>query len=70
MQVAIAFYRTREMDEAHAIVGRENASVTDLGEAVELALRLARNLPMPQQPDGFMISDEEGALLHSQIIGP
>ncbi|HZQ01308.1 MAG TPA: hypothetical protein VFB13_17315 [Reyranella sp.] len=40
MKVVIEFYRIREADHAHAIVGREIADATDLDDAVEIAQRL------------------------------
>jgi hypothetical protein len=47
MKVVIEFYRIREADHAHAIVGREIADATDLDDAVEIARRLWQTLDMP-----------------------
>ena len=68
MQVTIEFYRTRDTDDAHAVVGRETAQAADLGHAVEVAMRLARTLNMPQQPDAMTITDAAGAALYSGVI--
>lgn len=65
MKVVFEFYRTREADDAHAVVGREAADVADIADAIEQARRLWRTLDMPQQPDGLSISDSEGRRLYS-----
>ena len=41
MKVVIEFYRTRDADNAHALVGRETVEVDDLDGAMAAAL-LAR----------------------------
>lgn len=65
MQIVIAFFRIRSVDEAHALVGRESADVSDLDAALVLAGVLARSLAMPQRPDAVTIFDEAGRTLHS-----
>jgi hypothetical protein len=65
MKIVIEFYRTREADDAHAVVGREIAEAADLAEAQEIAWHLSQRLSMPQQPDAFSITDGEGNTLHS-----
>jgi hypothetical protein len=65
MQVVIAFYRIRAADGAHAIVGRESADCSNLGEAIALGRRLALTLAMPQRPDAMSLSDPEGVTLYS-----
>jgi len=34
MKVVIEFYRTRETDDAHAVVGREAVEAVDLANAI------------------------------------
>ena len=68
MQVVIEFYRTREIDGAHAVVGRETAQVADLEDAMALALRLSFSLAMPQLPDAMAITDAAGVPLYSGVI--
>lgn len=61
----IEFYRTRERDDAHAVVGRETVDVLDLDAAIEMARSLAQSLDMPQRPDALAIADENGRALYS-----
>ena len=68
MRVTIEFYRTREADGAHAVVGRETADAMDLDDAIEVARLLSRTLDMPQRPDAMAITDASGAPLFSGII--
>lgn len=68
MKVVIEFYRTRVVDDAHAIVGRETMEAADLDAAIEIAGLLARTLNMPQWPDAVAIADSEGATIYSGII--
>ncbi|ODR92256.1 hypothetical protein [Sinorhizobium alkalisoli] len=68
MKIAIAFYRIREVDDAHAIVGRETAEAADLDEAIEIARELLRTLDMPQRPDAMTITDEDGNTIHSSRL--
>ena len=69
MQVVIEFYRTRDADDAHAVVGREPAQAIDLDDAMEVALRLSQTLNMPQRPDAMTIIDAAGVALYSgQIV--
>jgi hypothetical protein len=70
MKVVIEFYRIREADHAHAIVGREIADATDLDDAVEIARRLWQTLDMPQRPDAMTISNNEGHKLYSGNFDP
>ena len=37
MKIMIEFYRTREADDAHAVLGRETAEAADLDDAIEIA---------------------------------
>ena len=64
MKIVIEFYRTRDADDAHAIVGRETAEAADLDDAIEVARLLARTLNMPQRPDAMTINDANGAMLY------
>jgi hypothetical protein len=68
MKFVIEFYRTRTVDDAHAIIGRETALASDLDDAIEIARLLARTLNMPQWPDAVTISEADGAALYSEII--
>lgn len=68
MKVVVEFYRTRETDEAHAVVGRETIEVVDLANAIELARLLSQSLDMPQRPDAIAIADLSGNALFSGII--
>lgn len=70
MKIMIEFYRTREVDDAHAVVGRETGEAVDLNEAIEMAWLLVRTLDMPQRPDAMRIADEDGTTLHSCAIEP
>lgn len=60
MKIVIAFYRIRNADDAHAVLGRETAEAADLDEAREIA----RPLDMPQRPDAMTIIDGDGNKLH------
>ena len=68
MQVVIEFYRTREADNAHAVIGREIADAADLADAVEISQRLGLTLDMPQRPDALSVSDPDGNTLYSGPI--
>ncbi|PDT39414.1 hypothetical protein CO656_21390 [Sinorhizobium sp. FG01] len=68
MNIVIAFYRIRDVDDAHAIVGRESAEAADLDEAIEIALELLRTLDMPQRPDVMTITDGDGSTIHSSRL--
>lgn len=65
MKIVSAFYRIRDADDAHAIVGRETAEAANLDEAIESALELLRTLDMPHRPDAMTITDEDGSTIHS-----
>lgn len=68
MKLVIEFYRVREIDDAHAVVGRETAVAADLGEAIRIARRLSHTLDMPQQPDAMAISDGRGTVLYQGLL--
>lgn len=65
MKIVIEFYRTRDADGAHAVVGREAAEAIDLDNAVEIARLLSQTLDMPQCPDAVTVTDTSGATLYS-----
>jgi len=65
MKIMIEFYRIREADDAHAVVGRETAVAADLDDAIGLVRQLSRTLDMPQRPDAVSISDSDGNRLYS-----
>jgi hypothetical protein len=68
MKVIIEFYRTRETDDAHAVVGREVVDATNLANAIEIAHLLSHTLNMPQRPDAMTITDISGDALFSGIV--
>lgn len=68
MKILIEFYRTREADDAHALIGRETVEAADLDDAIEIARLLARTLNMPQRPDALTIADATGATLYSGAL--
>lgn len=68
MKVVIEFYRTREADDAHAVVGREIAEATDLDDAIEIGRHLSQSLDMPQYPDALAITDGQGNKLYSGVL--
>ena len=70
MKVRIEFYRIREADEAHAVVGRETMDAADLDDAIKVAWRLWRTLDMPQRADAMTISDIGGRKLYSCKLAP
>ena len=65
MRVVIEFYRTRDADDAHAVVGRESAEAVDVEDAIAIARRLAQTLDMPQQPDAMSVTSAWGKVLYS-----
>ena len=70
MKIRIEFFRIREADDAHAVVGRETMDAADLDDAIKVAWRLWRTLDMPQQPDAMTISDSGGCQLYSCKLAP
>jgi hypothetical protein len=68
MKIVIEFYRVRDLDDAHAVVGREAAVATDLDGAIEIARRLSRTLDMPQRPDALAVMDGRGRTLYSSRL--
>jgi hypothetical protein len=70
MKIRIEFYRTRERDEAHAVLGRVSRNADDLDHAVSLARLLLATLEMPQWPDAMTICDVNGNELCRCAIGP
>lgn len=69
MKIVIEFYRTRDADDAHAVVGRETLEVEDLDSAVAAARLLAQTLDMPQRPDSMTITDGNGKMHYCGIVG-
>jgi hypothetical protein len=65
MKIMIEFYRTRDADNAHAVVGREIAESIDLVGAIGIGRALSRALDMTQLPDCMSITDAEGNRLYS-----
>jgi hypothetical protein len=65
MRVTIEFYRTRDADDAHAVIGLEEAEASDLDDAIHIARQLALTLDMPQRADALAIRDADGGTLYS-----
>jgi hypothetical protein len=42
MKIVVEFYRTRDADNAHAVVARETTQAADLDSAIEIARQLSR----------------------------
>ncbi len=70
MQLVIEFYRIREADNAHAVIGREIVETADLQEAIGIAHTLWQTLELPQRPDAVSINDRDGNILYSGRIEP
>ena len=70
MKMVVEFYRTRERDDAHAVVGRETYEALDLDAAIHMARALSLTLDMPQRPDSMSIADVNGNKLHSGKLNP
>jgi hypothetical protein len=70
MKIMIEFYRTRDADDAHAVIGRETVELDDLDGAIAAARLLARTLDMPQRPDSMTITDANGKMHYSGVIDP
>lgn len=68
MKVVIEFFRLRETDKAHAVVGRETADALDRDDAIAIARRLLDTLGMPQRPDGMTITEAGGTVFHSCLF--
>lgn len=68
MKFVVEFYRTRQADDARAVVGRETIDAGDLADAIEIAHLLSQTLDMPQRPDAIAITELSGAALFSGII--
>ncbi len=68
MKIVIEFYRTRDADGAHAIVGPGTVEAADLDHAIGIVRQLSQTLDMPQRPDAMSITDDKGAMLYSGII--
>ena len=68
MKVVIEFYRIRDADNAHAVVGQETAEASDRDAAIKKAHELAETLNMPQRPDGMLIADSDGNEIYSHTF--
>lgn len=68
MKIVIRFFRVREADGAHAVIGCETVDAVDRDDAIALATRLRASLDMPQRPDGVEITDAAGTPLHSALF--
>ena len=68
MRVVVEFYRTRDADDLHAVIGHQTMEVADIEDAIRTARKLSKTLDMPQQPDGLSITDADGAIIYSGAI--
>jgi hypothetical protein len=68
MKVVIEFYRTRNSDDAHAVVGREVREAHDITDAIEIGQRLSQTLDMPQRADAMTIINADGQTLYSGVV--
>ena len=68
MKILIEFYRTRDKDDAHAIVGRVTDEAVDREDAINIARLLSLTVEMPQRPDAMTITDRTGQTLYSGIV--
>ena len=68
MRVVVEFYRTRDADDLHAMIGQQTVEVADIEDAIETARKLSKTLDMPQQPDGVSIIDAGGKTIYSGVI--
>ncbi len=68
MKTVIEFYRIRDTDQAHALIGRETVIVGDLQEAIGIGRRLSQTLDMPQRPDGMAVIDGAGNTVYSILL--
>jgi hypothetical protein len=67
MRVVIEFYRTRDADDAHAVVGRVTAEAVDVAAAIDTARQLSLTIDMPQRPDAMTITDVNGEVVYSGV---
>ncbi|MEP9374275.1 hypothetical protein [Mesorhizobium sp. KR1-2] len=70
MKVVIEFYRLRELDNAHALLGRVTCDVLDTDAAIGMARSLLRTLDMPQDPDIVSINHDLGCKLYCATVRP
>lgn len=56
----VEFYRTRERDDAHAILDKVLIIAHDLEAAKTKASSMFDNLDLPQKPDGFRVLGDQG----------
>jgi hypothetical protein len=68
MKIVVEFYRTRNADDAHAVVGREEKEAANTDNAIEIGRQLSQSLDMPQRPDAMTITDANGATLYCGVI--
>lgn len=68
MKIVVEFYRTRNADDAHAVVGREEKEAANTDNAIEIGRQLSQTLDMPQRPDAMTITDANGATLYCGVI--
>ena len=71
MKIVIEFYRIRQQDGAHAVVGRETEESGRSRRCdFEVAWRWRKPLDMPQRPDALTIADASGRALCTFAAAP
>jgi len=68
MRVTVLFYRVRDRDDAHAVVGSEVIEAESRTIAIRDARLLARTLSMPQCADEMSLSDPDGAVFYTENL--
>jgi hypothetical protein len=68
VNIVVEFYRTRNVADAHAVVGRETKEAVNTGDAIDVARQLSQTLDMPQRPEAMTITDANDATLYSGVI--
>jgi hypothetical protein len=68
MKIRIEFYRTRDADAAHAVVGTETAEAQDREDAIRIARQFSLSLDMPQRADAVTITGADGATIYSGAL--
>lgn len=65
MKIRIEFYRTRDADDAHAVIGTETADAEDREDAIRIARQFSLSLDMPQRADAVTITGADGATIYT-----
>jgi hypothetical protein len=68
MKIVVEFFRTRNADDAHAVVGRETREAANIMTQSRLRGSFRKTLDMHQRPDAMTITDANGTKLDSGVI--